>query len=98
MDDFCGFFALANAVTLCEGLDPEKLHFDQIEIRNHYCDIVYRGNQITPFPSRDVRVSSREIRQLFDYNTFPGAREQDFEFEKEDKNRQRKIRKKNRVL
>jgi hypothetical protein len=47
---FCGYYALANAAALCYGLDPELLLFDQIAIRQHFIDCVYKKNKATMFP------------------------------------------------
>ena len=47
---FCGYFALANATALCYGLDPERILFNENEIRKHFIDCVYNGKKLSMFP------------------------------------------------
>ena len=47
------------------------------EIRDHFCDIVYRDHDISPFPYTEKRVSELELRETFDYK----KNELDFEIE-----------------
>ena len=55
---FCGYFCLANITALCFDLDPEKLHFDELELREHYIQIVFESKPLTMFPFSSKRVSS----------------------------------------
>lgn len=45
---YCGYFALAFASSLCQGLNPEKLIFEETEIREHYFASIFHR---APFPS-----------------------------------------------
>jgi len=49
---FCGYFALANAMALCLGLDPESLIFDENQLQNHFINIVYHNQPMAMFPHR----------------------------------------------
>ena len=64
-DCFCGYFALANATALCFGIDPETLLFDELAIRQHFIDCVYRGKKLTMFPFRET--SRRREHKYFEY-------------------------------
>jgi hypothetical protein len=52
----CGYFALANAATLCYGLDPETLVFDQKKLIEHFIQIVYEGKPLSMFPYKLKKV------------------------------------------
>jgi len=47
---FCGYYALANAMALCIGLDPEGLIFDETQLREHFINIIYHNQQMSMFP------------------------------------------------
>jgi hypothetical protein len=47
---FCGYFALANAMALCLGLDPETLIYDENRLRDHYISIIYHNHPVAMFP------------------------------------------------
>ena len=40
---YCGYFALANAMALCTGLIPEMLVFAEISLREHFINIMYNS-------------------------------------------------------
>ncbi len=48
--NFCGYFALANAMALCLGLDPESLIFEENQLRNHFINIIYNNQPTAMFP------------------------------------------------
>jgi len=64
---FCGYFALANATALCYGIDPERILFDEYEIRQHFIDCVYNGKKLSMFPFREKYDRSYEEHKLFLY-------------------------------
>ncbi len=45
--NFCGYFALANAMAICLGLDPETLIYDENQLRNHFISIIYHNQPVT---------------------------------------------------
>ncbi len=51
--DLCGYFALANAMALCVGLDPERLLFTENEIKNHFINIMFHNQNMSMFPYRE---------------------------------------------
>ena len=64
----CALFAVANAVTLCNGQDPHLVRYHQTQMRKHLCDCFQEGKLI-PFPEREKprgmrrRISStREVK------------------------------------
>ena len=46
----CGYFALANAMAFCNGLDPEMLIFNERELKEHFIQIIYHDKNISMFP------------------------------------------------
>ncbi len=49
---FCGYFALANAMALCLGLDPERIIFEENQLRNHFINIIFKNQTMAMFPYR----------------------------------------------
>ena len=49
----CGLFAIAATTSICYGLDPSTLHFDQHAMRRHMYNCLVKGHK-DPFPSRQV--------------------------------------------
>jgi len=47
---FYGYFALANAMALCIGLNPEDLVFTETDLRDHFIRIMYHDAAISMFP------------------------------------------------
>ena len=61
---FCGYFALANATAVCYGIDPERILFDENQIRQHFIDCVYNGKKLSMFPFRE------NYQQTFEHKYF----------------------------
>jgi len=61
---FCGYFALANAIALCLGLDPERNVFDENQIQNHFIDKVYRNQPMAMFPHRVKKKTTKQLIKL----------------------------------
>ena len=57
--DDCALFAIAFAVTLCHGQDPNLIRYDQNQMRNHLFKCFQEG-KITPFPEKE---KPRRVRQ-----------------------------------
>jgi len=47
---FCGYYALANAMAICLGLDPEQLIFDELQLREHFINIIHHNQPMSMFP------------------------------------------------
>lgn len=52
----CGYFALANAMALCNGLNPENLIFSENAIRDHFINIMFHNQPMSMFPYSERRV------------------------------------------
>lgn len=48
--NFCGYYALAFAMALCLGLDPELLEFNENELREHFIGIMFKNKDMSMFP------------------------------------------------
>ncbi len=68
--DLCGYFALANAMALCVGLDPERLLYTENDIKNHYINIMFHNQNMSMFPYREKpELRNKNIKNLiFDLN------------------------------
>jgi hypothetical protein len=47
---FCGYFSLAYATSICLGLSPENMIFDEERLRLHYLDIIFHNKPLSLFP------------------------------------------------
>jgi hypothetical protein len=61
----CGFFAVAFAAALCEGLDPQLLLFDETEIKKHFIDILYGRKEYEMFP---FKMNKKKYRKSLTLN------------------------------
>lgn len=50
--NYCGYYALACAMALCLGLDPEYLEFNENELREHFIGIMLKNKSMSMFPYR----------------------------------------------
>ena len=50
----CGLFAIANATSICFGLDPVHVTYQQCNMRDHLLKCI-EANQLTPFPQEEKR-------------------------------------------
>ena len=50
----CGLFSVAFATSLCCGLDPSTLNFDQLQMRSHLLKCI-EAERIMSFPTRSIR-------------------------------------------
>ncbi len=48
--NLCGYFALANAMALSMGLDPEELIFDENSLKEHFINIMFHNQSMRMFP------------------------------------------------
>lgn len=64
---YCGYFALAFASSLCQGLNPENLIYDESEIREHYFKTIFHGKRYSPFPSKETRRDKNNILVTFKF-------------------------------
>ena len=55
----CGIFAVPFATSLCFGIDPATLSFDQQQMRSHLVSCI-ESEHIMPFPTRGVRRNLRK--------------------------------------
>ena len=56
---FCGVLAVAFAVSIYCGMDPEKLNFDILKAKNHLRMCLSAG-QIQPFPTKHITQTSSD--------------------------------------
>ena len=52
----CGLFAIANAIEVCQGNNPEHVKFDQEKMRSHLLECL-NNEQLTVFP----KISGKEV-------------------------------------
>ena len=64
----CGYYALANAIALCLGLDPGMLEFTESDLREHFIEVVYHQKPMSMFPHKKRRIRSEQIKRR--YHTF----------------------------
>ncbi len=64
----CGLFSIAYATTLCTGLSPSKVNYDQSKLRKHLYDCI-QNNNLSLFPSsrsqRKAKQTSPEIIPIY---------------------------------
>ncbi len=65
--DLCGYYALANAMALCLGLDPEMLVFNESDLREHFISVMYDQKPLSMFPHEKMLIKDN---QLAKYQTF----------------------------
>ncbi len=65
--DLCGYYALANAMALCLGLDPEMLVFNESDLREHFISVMFDQKPMSMFPHEKMLI---KVNQLAKYQTF----------------------------
>ena len=58
----CGLFAVANAVEVCVGGNPEMVQFEQSEMRSHLINCLEQ-KCLQPFPNVDLPALSKTVLQ-----------------------------------
>ena len=61
----CGLFAIATATSLCYGIPPSTVLFDQNRMRKHLVRCYERGKMV-PFPARDLPQQQQFIKEIGD--------------------------------
>ena len=59
----CGLFAIANAVEVCHGNNPENVRYDQKKMRSHLLECFYR-RVLRPFPRGSSESLPRPTHRL----------------------------------
>ena len=61
----CGLFAIATATSLCFGIPPSTVLWEQKQMRMHLVKCLESGN-LTPFPARDLPQQQQAIKNIGD--------------------------------